>query len=1048
MRSKPVTHTAIGQKKADSLPKTSKDEVPNKFAEGNVHRYLRNAYQRQGDFKIAIDYHERRIRSAKEVEDRAGIGNDHGNLSNAHQGLEDFETAIHYYERHLKIAKEVEDKAGEGSAYCNLGDAYQRLGDFKTAVDYHERHLKIAKQVGDKFGEGLAYGSLGNAYGNLGDFKTATDYYERHLKIAKEVGDEDGEGKTYGNLGIIYKNQGDFKTAIDCHERHLRIAKKVGDKVGEGGAYGNLGNAYQRLGDLKTAIAYHERHLKIAKEVGDKVGEGGAYGCLGNAYQCLGDFKTAIDYHERHLKISTEVKDKAGEGRAYGSFGNVCQSLGDFKTAINYYERHLKIVKEVGDKVGEGRSYGNLGAVYESQGDFLTAINYYKRDLKTAEEVGDKAGEGSTYGNLGSAYGSLGYFKRAIDYHERHLKIAKEVEDKAGKGKAYGNLGDDYVDLGDFKTAIDYYERQLKLAKEVGDKVGEGCAYSGLGNAYQGQGDFKTATEYHERHLKIAKEVGNKAKEGCAYGNLGNAYRVQGDLKTAIDYYERHLKIAQEVGDKVRAAVAFRCLGMSFELLKLFPKALDCFYSSVRMLNIIRHDLKGKDEWKINYRNMHEIVYFCLWRLLLNQGKVVEALFAADQGRAQALNDMMELNYGFETSYCQLHTQEERTFDSYSFLSSTAVFITIDERDIVFWIVQNGREVELRKKKFDDCSINLRDFLRSLIVTASQEIGVRVGVKCEDRSLDKPRGEQVVNGRSPQTPAKPVPFQLNALRMFYHVIIEPIVDLIDGDELILVPEGPLGLAPYAAFVDSNSRYLCEVCRIRVIPSLTSLKLITDSPACYHSKTGVLLVGDPWVQEVAIPGIILEQLKFARKEVQMIGKIFNTEPLIGREATKDEVLRRLPTVALIHIAAHGRMETGEIALAPNTTRTSQIPANKDFLLTMKDVKSAKIRARLVVLSCCHSGRGEIKAEGVVGIARAFLGAGARAVLVSMWAIDDGATLEFMKSFYSYLVNGISASESLNKAMKHMRESDEFNEVKHWAPFVLIGDDVTLECGGSK
>ena len=161
-----------------------------------------------------------------------------------------------------------------------------------------------------------------------------------------------------------------------------------------------------------------------------------------------------------------------------------------------------------------------------------------------------------------------------------------------------------------------------------------------------------------------------------------------------------------------------------------------------------------------------------------------------------------------------------------------------------------------------------------------------------------------------------------------------------------------------------------------------------------------------------------------------------------------MLRRLPSVALIHIAAHGRIETGEIALASNTTRGSHNSRNEDFLLTMKDVLSVRIRARLVVLSCCHSGRGEVKAEGVVGIARAFLGAGARAVLVSLWAIDDAATLEFMKMFYSHLAKGISASESLNKAMKHMRESDEFNEVKHWAPFVLIGDDVTLEFGGNE
>ena len=104
-------------------------------------------------------------------------------------------------------------------------------------------------------------------------------------------------------------------------------------------------------------------------------------------------------------------------------------------------------------------------------------------------------------------------------------------------------------------------------------------------------------------------------------------------------------------------------------------------------------------------------------------------------------------------------------------------------------------------------------------------------------------------------------------------------------------------------------------------------------------------------------------------------------------------------------------------------------------------SVQMRARLVVLSCCHSGRGEIKAECVVGIARAFLGAGARAVLVSLWA------LEFTKSFYLHLVQGRSASESLNKAVKCMRKSDEFNEVKLWALFMLIGDDVTLKFGAS-
>ena len=133
--------------------------------------------------------------------------------------------------------------------------------------------------------------------------------------------------------------------------------------------------------------------------------------------------------------------------------------------------------------------------------------------------------------------------------------------------------------------------------------------------------------------------------------------------------------------------------------------------------------------------------------------------------------------------------------------------------------------------------------------------------------------------------------------------------------------------------------------------------------------------------------------------------------------------------------------GDIALAPDrhVTRT---PQEEHFLLTMADVSKVQLRAKLVVLSCCHSGRGHIKAEGIVGIARAFLASGARSVLVSLWAVDDDATMQLMKWFYESLVCGKSASESLHKAMKLMREDPKYSEVRQWAPFMLVGDDVSF------
>ena len=158
------------------------------------------------------------------------------------------------------------------------------------------------------------------------------------------------------------------------------------------------------------------------------------------------------------------------------------------------------------------------------------------------------------------------------------------------------------------------------------------------------------------------------------------------------------------------------------------------------------------------------------------------------------------------------------------------------------------------------------------------------------------------------------------------------------------------------------------------------------------------------------------------------------------------MRRMSSVGLNHIANHGNELTGEIALPPNPgwSGTTKFLQEEDFILKMSDVQAANLRARLVVLSCCHSGRGRIlKGEGVVGIARAFLAAGARSVLAALWAIDDEATMVFMKSFYQYLKSAKTADAAVNQSTKSLRESEEFSEMRYWVPFQLIGDDVKIE-----
>ena len=146
------------------------------------------------------------------------------------------------------------------------------------------------------------------------------------------------------------------------------------------------------------------------------------------------------------------------------------------------------------------------------------------------------------------------------------------------------------------------------------------------------------------------------------------------------------------------------------------------------------------------------------------------------------------------------------------------------------------------------------------------------------------------------------------------------------------------------------------------------------------------------------------------------------------------------MSLIHTAAHGNAERREIALAPPGIAT-RIPQEDDYLFKMSDISEVQVRAKLVVLSCCHSGRGQIRAEGVVGIARAFLGSSARSVLVALWALEDSETEQLMSRFYEHFVRGVSVSECLHEAMKWMREHG-FSKVHEWAPFMLIGDNVSF------
>ena len=275
----------------------------------------------------------------------------------------------------------------------------------------------------------------------------------------------------------------------------------------------------------------------------------------------------------------------------------------------------------------------------------------------------------------------------------------------------------------------------------------------------------------------------------------------------------------------------------------------------------------------------------------------------------------------------------------------------------------------------------------------------------------------------------------NPLNQLYRLVLGPVRELIEGSQVVVVAHGILNMVPFAALIDEEGHYVAESLQVRLVPSLATAKMIMGYPQETNGRAKPLIIGDP--ESALVP-----RLPCAREEAIVIGKLLGVKPLVGSEATKKKVLQDLETASFVHIAAHGDMTRGEILLATKCNAAIEVDKKEDLMLMMEDLEKTSIKAKLVVLSCCHSARGKVKAEGVVGIARAFIGAGARAVLVALWAISDKATLYFMKKFYEHLIRGKKANESLNRAMESMIEMEAFREPRYWAPFILIGDDISL------
>ena len=392
-----------------------------------------------------------------------------------------------------------------------------------------------------------------------------------------------------------------------------------------------------------------------------------------------------------------------------------------------------------------------------------------------------------------------------------------------------------------------------------------------------------------------------------------------------------------------------------------------------------------------------------------------------------------------------LHTEKNDTsilvfaYDNKGFLNSWVL-----SEDFVFRKVDARSEVMLRLmvELLGMVNVNVdrnSSFQKNLSVENSyNQVNDPLGI-----SSRKPRPKGEVGKDS-----KPVSCgRQEILKILFQLVIDPVKNSLKGNKLIIVPDQILFFAPFSSFLDANGCFLSSTYSIQITPSLHTLKASMQRE--YDPNIGfALFVGNPTVEKISFNGEEFGPLPGAAEEVTYLANLFQATALLGRAARKQVVLQLLSGASIIHIAAHGEPNRGEVILAPNTSHDQPclpVANPESFLLTQEDITSISVQARLVVLCCCYTGRGKVSSEGVIGIARSFLAAGARTVLSTLWPINDWATIELMKKFYEELFQETPVCEALRRAKNFLLEHENkiFQSIRMWAPFTIYGEDVKLE-----
>jgi CHAT domain-containing protein/Tfp pilus assembly protein PilF len=1039
-----------------------------KRAEARAFNQIGELYYRTSNYPQALESYNQaltRSRSAKDAPQQAAALNGMG--SNYRQQGQN-QKALAIYQQALDLASASGDERGQAGALDGIGWVDNNSGQNQRALEFQNRALQLARKTGDSDLESVILRHIGVVSAYLGKQQEALEYLNQALLIHRQKGDRDGEALTITYLGIVYMALGEREKALDFCSQALTVLRGIGDRDGEAYALVGVGLVYEHIGQEHKALDYFSQALPIFDQIGDRGAGATTLNNVGLVYFNLGDKRKALEFYNRALLIHRQVGHRDGEADTLANLGTSYSALGEEQKALEYYIQALSIIREVGDSGDEATMLSNIGKIYDDLGDNQNALQFYMQALPIHRRVGDREGEATTLSNVGAAYSALGKKQRALDYYDQALPLLREVGDRGDEAIVLNNIGRVYDDLGEQRKALDYYNQALPINRQVGDRDGEATVLTNLGAVYYALGEQQKAFEYYRQALSLAFTVNEPLLEATILSNL-MVLQTTTQPTLGIFYGKQAVNLLQQIRDNIRE----------------LDKGLQ------------RSFLASKED---SYHDLAD--------LLIGQGRLPEAEQVLDLLKQQEYSDYVRGNPTKVLSPLTLTPAEKQAEEDYQ--KSTAQIVSLGEQfaqlqKIAARTPEQDKQYQQLSDQIDAASKGLsayydrlyvlfgkngdankqksvavadvsllqdqiaemphtvalytlvgKDRTRIIVITGATAVAREYAIPEKELNKKIADFQQVL--RDPARDPKPLAQEL------YKILISPVkadLDQAKAETLVWSLDGVLRYVPMAALYDGK-QYLVEnyntvtftpasKAHLSEKPDVINMsaaamgisRKIEDGLTALPAVEGELndVVKDSQVQGAngALPGTILLNAKFTEKAM---------ESEFGSQHT------------VVHIASHFVFKPGD------DTQSYLLLAGKDeggagFHLTVADFSSAsKLTLRhtdLLTLSACETGMSGSASNGreVDGLGMTAQLKGAKAVLSSLWAVNDASTGGLMGDFYRRWATGggkVQKVEALRLAQLDLLQGRvkpqgdfanpdapaSFTHPYYWAPFVLMGN----------